>query len=250
MALTSFPCLKLSNDILFAFSIKSLTCFKRFSVIKHLLTPLIYLVLLPPTHAGPQHTDLPIPQTCQACRSAQMLTLYMTTSSSSSTFQLKYHALTIQSRVASRSLTIVSLDFIFLQGAWCYHTIFSLFLCLLFWKVYENRHEVCLAHHCVLGAQNRVWHMENIQQILVELMQFFRIDPMLPWFSFFYIVTSAAIIFNLIIICMSFAFKFLILPCCLKKNLKYIILINTWNFKRKEKSHFSFINKSKYEFKK
>lgn len=101
--------------------------------------------------------------------------LYMTTSSSSSTFQLKYHALTIQSRVASTSLTIVSLDFIFLQGAWCYHTIFSLFLCLLFWKVYENRHEVCLAHHCVLGAQNRVWHMENIQQILVELMQFIRI---------------------------------------------------------------------------
>lgn len=53
---------KLSSGILFAFSIKSLTCFRMFSVIKHRLTPLIYPVLLsqylrPPPHGPTSQTS-------------------------------------------------------------------------------------------------------------------------------------------------------------------------------------------------
>lgn len=70
-------------------------------------------------------------------------------------------------------------------------------------------------------------------------------DSMLLQFPFF-CITSVAIIFNLIIICMSFAFKF---SSCLavKKEFKMHYTYKYMKLKKK-KSYFSFINKSNYEF--
>lgn len=116
MTVILVPCLKLSNGNLFALGIKYLTWFRKFPVIKHLLSLLSYPVLWP-SFSSSSNMDL---FRSQHARLVDLHWLFLSpnthlsnndiiTRFSSSSLQFQYHILTIPSRVASRSCAVVNL---------------------------------------------------------------------------------------------------------------------------------------------